>query len=217
MKTVDTVYGKKPVLDNATPLTCEEGYNLTVFYTKYFFRSKYSALKYHGENEDDLGHDFFVKFLEKDFFNKYKPGICSKNYYICIAVNRSFIDKIRHFQSKKYQKIQEISMENPVTETKKICDYLKGDLDVTDRTTFILDQAISLLDKRPLCTFTGESPLLGKFELSNYSIAYHLSKGYTINELCCMFINPRTGKSMSKFRMSQIYRTFISTCKPVLA
>lgn len=180
-------------------LTREEGYELTKFYVEYFWATgKFYSLKNQYEMED-LVHEVYAKFLEKRLFEKYNQKITSKKYHVMNAVKNALIDMLRKYR-------ETISLEKEDENGITLADKLEDSTDVeaqaigTVGRNRILDQIPRTTDSK----LVGNSPVLGTVNFSLWTIAFHLEQGYTTEDISKMFINPKSGRPVTKGRVQQL-------------
>lgn len=190
-------------LDNETPLTNEEGYELTKHYVSYFWNThKFYSLE--GTCElDDIISTIYIKFLEKNFFTKYNCSITSKKYHVMNAVKNSMIDMLRKHRDT-------VSMEKETEEGLTVADV------IADKSISTSDEAEGMLSRNKIiealpdtCNseIVGYSELLGReVNISYRMLALHLESGYSIKDLAQMYSNPISGQSVTEGTVSRYIR-----------
>lgn len=180
-------------------LTREEGYELTKCYVEYYWATgKFYSLKNQYELED-LVHEIYAKFLEKKLFEKYNSEITSKKYHVMNSVRTSLIDMLR-----KYRESLSLDKEdeNGITLGEKI----KSNEDVSKEALgeVCREDILNRIPKDTDSKLVGNSPIFGVVNFSLWTIAVHLEKGYSVEDISKMFINQRSGKPVTKGRVQQL-------------
>lgn len=194
-------------IKNETPLTQEEGYVLTQFYVSYFWRNnKFYSLKNTYEEEDVVG-EIYLKFLTKNFFEKYNCAITSKKYHVMNGVRTSMIDMLR-----KYREVS--SLDQEMTEDGFcLLDVIPDESDFVEEIIHEeemqigqskRDRIIAALPEETTSKIEGYSELLGRVvNISYRMLALHLEAGYTVKRLAEMYKNPKTGNSITQGNVSK--------------
>lgn len=185
-------------------LTNEEGYLLVVKYTQYYWRiNKFYSLKNKYELNDMI-HHIYCHFLEKRFFEKYDEKVTSKAYFVMRGVMTRLVDEMR-----KYREHLSIEQEdeNGITLGEKIPDDFNME-DIAIRNE-IMDKIPGETDSK----LVGKSPEFGIVNFSLKTVAMHLEKGYTVQDIAAMFMNPASGRHVSESRVSQLVKELRGYCK----
>ena len=171
-------------------LTVEEGYTLTKFYTSYFYeKGQFSSLKAKIELED-LAEEFFVKFLEKGYFDKYNSQITSKKYFVQLAVYRAMLDISVRKRDDKFTAIKDsVSMDIEDEDGFSISMVLpsKQNLEREVDSSLERERILELIPNDSLLDEVIDSPILGKCKMSLRVLALHLEAGFTAKEISVMF------------------------------
>jgi len=178
----------------------DEGYKLTKNYVQYFWRSKKFYSLARDFEEEDAVSKIYLKFLEQGLFEKYNPNRTTKKYFIMSCVKRSLIDMLR-IQKEKYSLEQEDQNGIPLID-KIQKEGLDTDVDALGRLS--RNEIIEALPAVTDSQAEGESPLLGKCEMSLRNIALHLEQGYSAKDIAKFFCNPHTGSHISPSRIHQL-------------
>lgn len=183
-------------IDNKTPFTEEEGYELTVFYVNYFLTQKYYSLRDNYER-DDIVSECYIKFMKHNLFAKYDSKITSKKYLVMRAVQTTMIDLLRK------QRETMISLNTSIGEDEDsatMMDMLASDERTEEevigevRRNTILNQ----LPEDSRSKVKGFSPLHNKEVSISYRVlAELLEAGYKAKDIAQIFINPKNGASVS--------------------
>ena len=189
-------------IDNQTPLTEEEGYELTKQYVNYFWRiNKFYSLKTEYE-EEDVVSILIVKFYQHHLFDKYDSRITSKKYHIMNAVRTSMIDLLR-----KHREC--LSLESESEDGFALEDIVESEIDVAKQAIGQKrrDDIIEQLPDTSKSNVVGYSPLFGKVvNLSYRMLALHLEAGYKVKDLADIYKNPKTNKPVSEGTISSYIR-----------
>lgn len=189
-------------IKNDGVLTREEGFELTKFYVEYYWATgKFYSLKNQYELED-LVHEVYAKFLEKKLFEKYNSSITSKKYHVMNSVRTSLIDMLR-----KYREHISLDKEDELGIT--LAERIEDVEDVAANAIGSMgrDRIINSIPKETDSKLVGDSPLFGTVNFSLHTIAVHLEQGYSVEDISKMFINPRSGKPVTKGRVQQMVQT----------
>ena len=189
-------------LTNETPLTQEEGYELTKFYVNYFWRTnKFYSLK-NQYDEEDIVSIIYIKFLEHNHFEKYNNRITSKKYHIMNGVRTSMIDLLR-----KYREVVYLDKENEEGSTLKETIVGPQDLEVEAISSFKREEILDKLPETTNSKIEGFSPLLKKtVNISYRMLALHLEAGYKASDLAKFYKNPSSGENVSEGSISRYIR-----------
>lgn len=196
-------------IKNDTEFTLEEGYDLTDFYVRYYWATnKFYSLKNQFEVEDVV-HDLYIKFIERNLFGKYNNKITSKKYYVMNAVRNGMIDMLRKYR-------ETISLEQKLTEDGMcLMDVIPDETDTEHDVIERIDREASyhaekrqfILDSLPDTTdskIVGFSPLMNcEVNISYRVLALHLEVGYTVKMLAEMYRNPKTGNPITQGNVSK--------------
>lgn len=192
-------------LDRETAISKEEGWFLTDFYVRSFWRAgKFYSLNRRFDVEDIIS-EIYVKFLDKNFFEKYNPKTTSKKYFVMVAVRNSMIDMLR-----KLRETASLNAENE--EGLTLMETMESDINVEDEAIFNSQREYS--EKRRLeilmqlpdetkSVLRGYSLLVGREIAPTYRmLALHLEAGYKVKDIAEMFINPKSGKPVTQGNIS---------------
>ena len=186
---------------NTATISLEEGYELTKQYVEYFwYTNKFYSLKRAYELEDIL-HDIYLKFMTKNFFEKYNPAITSKKYHVMNGVKTSMIDMLRKYRETK-------SLDEPNEDGLTLGDLLSDGVDVQREVSGQVehDRILSLLPDTTASKLVGNSPLMGKVNISMRVIAIHLENGFSVKEIAQMYVNEKSGKPVTEGRVHQLIK-----------
>lgn len=192
-------------IKNDAVLTPEEGYELTKFYVRYFWRTnKFYSLKTEYE-EDDVVSIIYLKMLEKDYFSKFDSNVTSKKYYMQRCVQTKMIDLLRRHREAK-------SLETPVgNEGLVLSDVIPENcetMDVRVEGRVARDRIINQFPKVSLSKIKGYCPQLGRVVGVNYyDLANMVEIGLRPKDMSQFLINPSTGRQVSEGSISKYIRS----------
>lgn len=211
MKKEDTFYSKHPEFDMNDGIIGEvEGYELTKFYVTYFWFNKFHTLRNQFELED-LVNEIYLKFLEKNLFNKFNPQITSKKYHVMVSVQRSLIDILR-----KQKNI--VSLDTNLSEDSdedfSLLSVLDSGVDVSGQVLgqSVRDEIIAVLPDYTDSKLEGDSPILGKCSFTLRNIALHLEQGYGPQEIAEFFYNPSSGRHTTPSNVHKMIKMIRQIC-----
>lgn len=192
-------------LDRDTPIDDMEGWNLTNYYVRMFYKmGKFYSLNRRYDVED-LVSEIYVKFLNKGFFQKYNPKTTSKKYFVMVAVKNSLIDMLRKLR-------ETASLEAEIEEGLTLGDMMKADICVEDEAIFEAGKEMGEWNRNAIIMqlpddtrsiLKGYSPLMGReVKLTYRVLAIHLEAGWSAKQISEIFINPNSGKPVTQGNIS---------------
>lgn len=183
-------------IDNKTPFTEEEKYELISFYVNYYYTQKYHSLREIYEVGDIIS-ECYIKFMRHQLFEKYNSNVTSKKYLVARAVQTTMIDLLRK-QRERFVSLDMTIGEDEDSAT--MMDMLASEEVVDEQVVGEVrrNAILSQLPEDSRSKVVGFSPLHNKEVPISYRVlAELLEAGYKAKDIAMMFINPNNGQPVS--------------------